>query len=107
MKEKGLSDVQVVVSDQFAPIIQIASGLYYQGKFDEALRQYEKILSEEPYHVNARSNYIATLLHCNRFNDALAECKKQITFCGEVASALNEPGGLSNTDVTDSDDEDE
>uniref|UniRef100_A0A0A9Y4R7 Uncharacterized protein n=1 Tax=Lygus hesperus TaxID=30085 RepID=A0A0A9Y4R7_LYGHE len=75
MTEKGLS-----LSDEdhdsgqsaLASLMQKAAGLYYQGKYTESLTVYEQVLECDIYHVNARSNYIATLLHCKKFKEALS-----------------------------------
>ncbi|KAK7201996.1 CS domain/TPR repeat/Tetratricopeptide repeat [Novymonas esmeraldas] len=104
-KERGI-DVDDAGADPLAIRMQEAATLYHRGSYDAAEAAYTAILAEDPYHVKAQSNLAASLLRAGRFKQALGVCDGIVQLCGEVAAALEEPGGLT-ADQRDSDDEED
>jgi len=102
MKEQGL----VESADPVHAAMHAAGQLYYNGNYSSAVEAYRAILALDPYAVKARSNLSATLLQMGAFQDALEESEKIISFCGEVAAALAQPG-VTSSSMVDSDDEEE
>ncbi|KPI90120.1 hypothetical protein ABL78_0765 [Leptomonas seymouri] len=104
MKERGIVDD--TQSDPLAMRMQEAATHYYQGSYETAEATYRAVLAENAFHPKAHSNLVAVLLRQGRFKAAFEACEEIIRFCGEVAAALEQPGGLT-ADQQDSDDEEE
>lgn len=106
MKERGIADDDAARSDPLAARMQEAAAQYYKGAFDTAESAYRDVLAEDTYHVKAQGNLAATLLRAGKFKQALEVCEGIVGFCGEVAAALEQPGGLAGGQA-DSDDDDD
>ncbi|KPA84902.1 hypothetical protein ABB37_01354 [Leptomonas pyrrhocoris] len=104
MKERGIADD--TQSDPLATRMQEAATQYYQGSYETAEATYRAVLAANPFDSKAQSNLVAVLLRQGKFRAALEGCEGIIRFCGEVAAALEQPGGLA-ADQLDSDDEEE
>jgi dyslexia susceptibility 1 candidate gene 1 protein len=102
MRERGLVEAR----DPVSIAMHDASRHYYNGNYAGAEEAYRAILEANTFEVKARSNLAAALLHMGRFQAALEESTKVISFCAEVAQALHQPGVTSAT-LADSDDEEE
>ena len=104
MAERGIVDD--TMSDPLAARMQEAAAAYYQGSYEAAEEMYRAVLAESPFYAKAQGNLVAVLLRLGRFKAAFEACEEIIQFCGEVAAALEQPGGLV-ADQLDSDDEED
>ncbi|CAM43104.1 conserved hypothetical protein [Leishmania braziliensis MHOM/BR/75/M2904] len=105
MKERGIT-VDDARADPLATRMQEAAAQYYQGSYEAAEATYSAILKEDPFHMKAQGNLAAAMLRAGKFKQALKVCDDIVQFCGEVAAALEQPGGLA-ADQLDSDDEED
>ncbi|KAG5471109.1 hypothetical protein CUR178_02420 [Leishmania enriettii] len=105
MKERGIIEDDAR-ADPLSTRMHEAAAQYYQGSYEAAAATYSAILEEEPFHMKAQGNLAAALLHAGKFEQALKICNGIVEFCGEVAAALEQPGGLV-SDQFDSDDEED
>ncbi|KAG5470275.1 hypothetical protein LSCM4_02970 [Leishmania orientalis] len=105
MKERGIIEDDAH-ADPLSTRMQEAAAQYYRGLYEAAEATYSAILEEEPFHMKAQGNLAAALLHAGKFEQALKICNGIVEFCGEVAAALEQPGGLV-ADQLDSDDEED
>jgi dyslexia susceptibility 1 candidate gene 1 protein len=105
MQQRGITD-DTEGSDPLSTRLQEAATQYYNGSYEAAEATYRAVLSENRFNAKAQSNLVATLLRRGEFKAAFEACEEIIRFCGEVAAALEEPGGLT-ADQLDSDDDEE
>ncbi|KAG5470691.1 hypothetical protein LSCM1_01937 [Leishmania martiniquensis] len=105
MKERGIAE-EDARADPLSTRMQEAAAQYYRGSYEAAEATYSAILEEEPFHMKAKGNLAAVLLHAGKFKQALKICDEIVELCGEVAAALEQPGGLA-ADQLDSDDEED
>jgi tetratricopeptide (TPR) repeat protein len=58
--------------------LKIGDAHYEAGRYEEALAAYEQVLRLNPNHTEAYTNKGVTLLHLNRYDEALSACEQAI-----------------------------
>ncbi|GET91628.1 hypothetical protein, conserved [Leishmania tarentolae] len=106
MRVRGITEDDVR-ADPLSTRMQEAAAQYYHGSYEGAEATYNAILKEQPFHMKAQGNLAATLLRAGKFTQALEVCDGIVQFCSEVASALEQPGGLTGDQLDSDDEEDE
>jgi DNA-binding beta-propeller fold protein YncE len=68
--------IQVLKPTRFKKTVHYAIGLYYQGKYKEAMKPWKEILNSDPYYIIANKGLAKALMKQERWKDAMVFYKK-------------------------------